>query len=215
MNKNIKVIIFDVDGTLYNLKLMRFLILIELLFSLLFFQISLKEILILKKYREERELMSNLSIEGLKNTHFDIISNNLLVDRSKLIKIVIEWIYKRPLKYLPYIKKRKLKALIEKYHEDGFTIFFYSDYPLYQKMMYMKYNFNPNVYWSSLDYEISSFKPNPFFLQYIQMKFNYTKEEILFVGDRLDRDKKIADNFGCNFLHIKYFQKNGYFEVKK
>ena len=206
MDKNIKVIVFDVDGTLYNLNLMRFLILIELFFSLLIFNISLKELIILKKYREERELMSNLSLKDLKNKHFDIIANNLKIDRSTLVKIIIEWIYKRPLKYLIIVRNIKLKKTIEKYKKDGLDIYFYSDYPLYHKMKKMKYNFNSNLYWSSLDYEISSFKPNPFFLFFLQKKYNYNKDEILFVGDRVDRDKKIADNFGCQFAHVKDFK---------
>jgi len=74
-------------------------------------------------------------------------------------------------------------------------------------MRIMKYDFDAVCFWSSLDLEVSAFKPNAKFLKYFQEIFHYKKSEILFVGDRIDRDKALADNFGCQFVHIKAFNR--------
>jgi HAD superfamily hydrolase (TIGR01549 family) len=130
------------------------------------------------------------------------------VEYSYLVKLVAEWMYKRPLKYLPFIGSHKARKNIQLLRNNGIAVFFYSDYPLFNKMKKLNYDFETSAYWSSLDIEISAFKPNPKFLYHFQTLHGFTKEEILFVGDRLERDKALADNFGCSFLHIGEFKRD-------
>ena len=89
-----KVVIFDVDGTLYNQKLMRLFMFIEILISLLINPKLINEIKTIKEFseRENKRTLEVKKDQCLEELQYEnIISNK---KNGEIKKIVKKWIQK-------------------------------------------------------------------------------------------------------------------------
>ena len=198
----IKLVIFDVDGTLYNQKKMRIYMFIEIVLFLIMNPRKYNEIKVLKEFREQREIQSNKNITNLKNSQYEWAAQKLKVEPLYVKKIVDEWIFKRPLKYLVKCRCDGVRMLFQKLKNQGIKIAIYSDYPSKKKIQVL--GLSADLIVSSIDKNIDRFKPDPKAVLYILKKLRVNKpENCLFVGDRYDKDQACAENASVASLIIK------------
>ncbi len=198
----IKLVIFDVDGTLYNQKKMRIYMFIEIVLFLIMNPRKYNEIKVLKEFREQREIQSNKNITNLKNSQYEWAAQKLKVEPLYVKKIVDEWIFKRPLKYLVKCRCYGVRMLFQKLKNQGIKIAIYSDYPAKKKIQVL--GLSADLIVSSIDKNIDRFKPDPKAVLYILKKLRVNKpENCLFVGDRYDKDQACAENASVASLIIK------------
>ena len=101
----INLVVFDVDGTLYNKSILNFLISIEIFFYLLIFPHRYREIYFIWSYRKHRKFLSgikeySLSVQEFKNHKIDF---SFSLENKK--KIVDKWMIRKPLKYLEILSE--------------------------------------------------------------------------------------------------------------
>ena len=194
----IKVVIFDVDGTLYDQRKLRFYMVKHIFIYLLKNPLKIREISILNEFRKQRELHSNVEIENLNLEQYSWAAIRCGVSSSTVEKIVKKWIFEIPLMYVNKCRKNGIKRLFEKIRQNNIKISIYSDYPAGSKMKELE--LVPDLVVSSTDAEISSLKPAPKALEYIAKYFNFQPSECIMIGDREEKDGKCAINAGMPYF---------------
>lgn len=208
-----KLIVLDMDGTLYYQRGMQILMCLEMgAFAVMhpFSLWKLRTISVFRKIRENREFAT----EGAgKERGEGFASRNLLkrqyemtagaVDRSEeaVQGIIEEWMFKRPLKYLRYTADVNLLAWVRKWKSAGKKVVVYSDYPVKEKCEMLKVE--ADAMFSSDERNIGQMKPSVKALEIICSEFGVRPEDILVVGDRMSRDGKMAEAFGCEYVILK------------
>lgn len=191
-----RAVIFDVDGTLYDQRKLRFHIASRLGLHYLFHLNQLRDLQILTTFRTWREVhesdFANLEIE-----QYDAVANRLHVD-SQYVKAVIEkWISREPIKFLPHCRDDFLCRLIGLLHERDVITVAYSDYPADEKLkvlgIRMDYSF------CATDADISCLKPSPRGIQAVLRNIGQTPDGCLYIGDRYEKDGKSAQSVGMDF----------------
>ena len=81
----------------------------------------------------------------------------------------------------------------------------YSDYPVNEKISAI--DFTPEHTFYSNDELIKCMKPNPIGLKNILKSLNLKPDEVLYIGDRDDRDGLCAEAVGVEYLNVKNFSK--------
>ena len=104
----IELIVFDVDGTLYNSALLRVLMLIEIFLYLLVFPYKFREIHYLWNFRKNREYLSLLKSYSLSDREHEYKNSKIGLSLETRKAIVEKWIMQKPLKYLKYLKYKKI-----------------------------------------------------------------------------------------------------------
>jgi len=195
-----QVVIFDVDGTLYNQHKLRFYMLKHIFFYLLKHPLKLKEIRIINEFRKQREIRSGEKVENIETAQYLWAAEKCRVSPNVVKKLVNKWIYEIPLQYLRKSRNTGLNKLFKKIKDNGIKITIYSDYPSHNKLKAL--NLKADLIVSSTDIEIDVFKPNPKGLIYIAETLKYSLSECLFVGDRQDKDGGCALNGGVKFVKV-------------
>jgi len=193
-----KVVIFDVDGTLYNQQKLRFYMLKHIFFYLLKHPLKLKEIRIINEFRKQRETRSGEKIENIEAAQYLWAAEKCNVNPDLVKELVNKWIYEIPLRYLKKCRKTGLNRLFKKIKINGIKIAIYSDYPSRKKLNAL--NLRADLIVSSTDIEIDVFKPNPKGLKYIADTLKQSISDCIFIGDRQDKDGLCALNAGMLYV---------------
>lgn len=193
-----KAFILDMDGTLYFQTLLRINMALELLYYYLLHPLKIKDLFILKYYRKIREKKEAYLSRDFINEQYRIVGDRFNTSEEYVKKIVEIWIYDRPLKYIKRFKDDYLINLMNSLKKDGAKIIIYSDYPVESKVKVLK--IQCDYMFSANDKDISCLKPNTKGLEFILKSTNLIKDEILFIGDRYEKDGKCAENCGIDFL---------------
>ncbi|MGC4234638.1 MAG: HAD family hydrolase [Niabella sp.] len=194
----IKLVIFDVDGTLYNQRKLQFSMGLSLLKYYLVHPFEIKDLYILYQFRKEREKRSGYNSANLNEEQYQWCANKLHIPVKQVKAIVSKWIYDRPLQYLRNTKYSGTTALFDALRRQNIKIAAYSDYPANDKLNAMDLQTDISV--SSTDAEINSFKPSPRAIYFICKELNIAKEACLFIGDRDSRDGQCARNAGVRYI---------------
>lgn len=173
---------------------------IEIVLFLIMNPRKYNEIKVLKEFREQREIQSNKNITNLKNSQYEWAAQKLKVEPLYVKKIVDEWIFKRPLKYLVKCRCDGVRMLFQKLKNQGIKIAIYSDYPSKKKIQVL--GLSADLIVSSIDKNIDRFKPDPKALFYLANHFGVDVCDCLLIGDRDDLDGKCALNAGIPYLIV-------------
>ena len=194
-----KVFILDLDGTLYYQLPVRLMMIVELLIYYLFHLSDIKELKILLAYRKAHEdIVFNL----------EEFSNNHSYPIERIQKIVMYWLEERPLKWISFFADKKLLNLLKNEQ----TIVF-SDYPTHKKLEAL--NFTPKGQFFYGDGYIHFMKPHPQGLSAIQSKHHLDKNNMIFIGDRFEKDGLCAQKFGCSYIILNAIPILRYFQYKR
>lgn len=199
---NIKLVIFDVDGTLYNQKKLRLLVLLELFVHYSVRPHKIWQLNVLRHFRNEREKRALMVDENISIGHNQYIWCQEKVKRSitEIQEIVGMWIHQKPLKFLPFCVYKNVNSLLIHLKNRGIKTAVYSDYKAGKKIQAL--GISIDYVFNSEQEEIGVLKPNPKGLYYIVDQLGIPKQDILFIGDRKERDGACATNAGISYLDV-------------
>jgi putative hydrolase of the HAD superfamily len=196
----IKVVAFDVDGTLYRQSPLRKKMLFALLSYYLLRPWRLRELKMLRDFRNEREKRSGNVGSDLENLQYAWCAEKRNYPVAVLKDVVENWIFTYPNQYLESCMYPGTKSFFKLLKQKGYSVAIYSDYKAVDKMASMKLDADLVV--ASTDSHIDRLKPDPTALHYIAQHFNVKPEQCLFIGDREELDGQCAINAGWSYLIV-------------
>jgi putative hydrolase of the HAD superfamily len=199
--KTLKVLILDVDGTLYDQSKLRKRMLIELLKYYIVRPLKLKELLILYHFRALREKMAGFEGTDLESEQYLWCAAKLEVPVEKVKSVVKKWIFEFPNPFLMECSYPGIKSLIQLLNQHRLGTAIYSDYSAVEKLKALD-NLCVDLVVSSTDKQISCLKPSPKGLIFIMEKMNIISSECLYIGDREEIDGFCAAAARIPFINI-------------
>ena len=165
----------------------------------------LNEIFILRDWRRLREKLFATEAEDYRERQLAELSRRYDMPKSSVEKILRAWLIERPLKILRFCVRKKLLDAARTQQRLGVKIIVYSDNPVKEKLRAI--NFFPDESFSADDEKIRCMKPDSRGLKKILAQFNLKPDEVLYIGDRNDRDGICALQAGVHYLDVKNFEK--------
>lgn len=188
----IRLVILDVDGTLYRQRPLRIRMLFRLLSYFLIRPYYWKSFYWLHRFRSMRErIPSGPYGEPLESYQYRIVADAMRIDPQQVRQVVARWIHEEPLPYLKACKYREIDSFLQGLSSRGISYTFYSDYPLKEKLRAMDIPFS-NAF-SSEDADIDRMKPDPAGLEHIRALYGLEPAQCLMIGDRHEKDGKCAE----------------------
>ncbi len=194
----LRLFIFDLDGTLYDQQSLRSFMRKVLLGYYLFRPWRIRELSVIRRFRIEVEKMRDSGNPDPAHQLFVKTASKTAYDPGQVQKLVEKWMYRYPLPYLKRYKYKGVAGLFTLLHQKGKNIAVYSDYPVADKMKALELPADAMLY--SLKPEINELKPGTRGLESLMKKFGVRPEQCIFVGDRSDTDGKAAERAGISFL---------------
>ena len=203
--KRYKAWILDFDGTLTRQTPVRIFMALWLAGYYLIHPRRLNEIFILRDWRRLREELFATEAEDYRERQLAELSRRYDMPKSSVEKILRTWLIERPLKILRFCVRKKLLDAARTQQRLGVKIIVYSDNPVKEKLRAI--NFFPDESFSADDEKIRCMKPDSRGLKKILAQFNLKPDEVLYIGDRDDRDGICARRAGVHYLDVNNFEK--------
>jgi phosphoglycolate phosphatase/putative hydrolase of the HAD superfamily len=200
----IKLVIFDVDGTLYDQWPLR-LDMARALVADSVQQRSLDTIRILSTFRKVRESLGNARSPGVSGEQYRRTARDRGCSEAHVRTIVERWIEQEPLSRLRRRRTPGACELFAALRKKGRTIAAWSDYPVESKLS--KLELTADIAVCSSDPAVNRFKPDPAGLQLILDRTATSPQQAIVVGDRFDRDWEAARSISVPTL-IRSFRSN-------
>ncbi len=206
---SIRLVILDVDGTLYRQTPLRMKMLLRLLTRLAFSPGGWKTLKALQQFRKMRETSPPCPLgEPLESYQYNIVARALDSDPIQIRRVVSQWIHQEPLPYLRACMYPDVHLFLQTLQEKGIAYAFYSDYPLKDKLEAMGIP-GADAY-SSEDAHINRMKPDPAGLEHIRNKYAVEPSSCLMIGDRFEKDGQCAASAGMRCLILDQGSTNFY-----
>ena len=196
--KDYKLIIVDLDGTLYYQKPLRIKMAFSLLFHYSFRPHKLKELFVIKDYRKIREKAVFNNQENIEDNIVKTLCDKYKKDGKKIVDLIDFWMVEKPKKYIKKYQDKNLIDMLKNTQEEGVKIVVYSDNPATEKMKAI--DLCVDDVFSAGDKDICCFKPENKGLKAIISKFNISYDKVLFIGDRQEKDGKCAESLGVDYI---------------
>ena len=190
----IQAVLFDLDGTLYRQAPLRAMMALELLtFPLLFNPIRApRHWKALGAYRRAQEqLRTQEMVRGsqpIGRAQLHTAGQHANLPLPELESLVEEWMFRRPLKYLRFLRAPGLEVLLDWLAAAGVRTGVLSDYPAASKLEALGLAHRFSLVLSSSDPDIGALKPHPRGFLRACDRWGLHPREVLVVGDRPDVD---------------------------
>ena len=185
----IKLVVFDLDGTLYEQRPVRLGMARDLVFHSLRRR-SLKDFRAIRYYRTVRESLAGVeTADFLEDLHQAVGARHKLAP-SEVAELVEEWMERRPLVRLKAARVEGADALFAALRRTGRRIGVWSDYPVADKLRSLE--LQADFICSATDADIRRLKPDPAGLMKIARLAGALPHETLMIGDRAERDGEAA-----------------------
>lgn len=200
-----KVIIFDLDGTLYFQKPFRKKMISFLVRHLLKKPKAIKDMLIIWKYRIIREEWTRYEDEmhfdvnaDMKTRQYHYVASKMRTSQKHVEEVIDFYMMKMPLSLLGAYRDNVLVQLIEYLKNKKCKIVVYSDYPVEDKLKALAVS--ADKYYTSSDSTINCMKPNPKGLEVIMKDLQINASEAIMIGDRYEKDGLAAIANGMDYI---------------
>jgi HAD superfamily hydrolase (TIGR01549 family) len=195
-----KAVIFDVDGTLYDLRKMHRYIFGAMLRHYFFQPRKFRELLIIKEFRKNRERLSGDTGGNIATRQYTEVAEKIGIDQAEIVRVTDFWIKQKPLEYIKKCQRPEIKELIGKLYELDILIIYFSDYDPADKVK--RLGLEGDYFFNASAPEIDALKPSEKGLQYILQKLNLAPNECLLIGDRPDKEGTMAAKVGMEWLLV-------------
>lgn len=206
-----KAVIFDLDGTLYFQKPFRLRMIAYLAGYLLAHPSAVKDLLIIKKYREVREKWEEISTSGMSGAEgkadadlderqYAYVAGKTGVTPERVRNAVNFFMLEAPLKLLPPYRDEVLAELIKTLRSKKIPVVIYSDYPVENKLDAL--GITADACYTSADGRINSMKPDPRGIRVILEELGCDAQEAVMVGDRYEKDGLAAKENGVDYIIV-------------
>jgi len=193
----VRLVVFDVDGTLYRQRPLRLRMARDLMIHTLLRR-DFETITVLAKYRRIRERLGDRQVEDFAPILLAEAAAAASCPVQRVSAIVEEWINRRPLPYLRHCRYAGLAALFDGLRRNGKSIGVLSDYPAREKLDALGLRAD-HVVWAG-DTDAGMLKPHPRGLQALMKAAGAEPGATLMIGDRADRDGETARRAGARAL---------------
>ena len=193
----IKCVVFDVDGTLYDQTKLRRLMLFDLIGDAIS-KMDLQIIFILKHYRKLRESMADQEVDGFELTLIELTAKVVGCSEDQVRAAVELWILKRPIRYISKCMHSGLPELFNNLRKSGKLIGVLSDYPADEKLLAM--GLAADFIVCASDPKIAILKPHPRGLIELLQIAKINPNQTVLIGDRPERDGLVAERVGVRSL---------------
>ncbi|SFV33433.1 HAD family hydrolase [Hyphomicrobium facile] len=194
---SIRLVAFDVDGTLYDQRAMSLRMLREIAGNVVETR-SLKALRVLHAYRRLRESIGDDEIDGFDDVLVARTAEANGVAPETVRAIVAEWIEKRPLAHIRACRYPNIVELFSALNLKGKTIGILSDYPAISKLSAMELTADHVV--AAGDANVGILKPHPRGLEVLMKAAGASPAETILIGDRIERDGAAARRAGATAL---------------
>ena len=198
----IRAVLFDVDGTLYAQLPLRVAMACELVLA----QANPARmrrpntLVTIRAFRRVREAMRHQDApRSIDTDQYQHVARLLGCAESDVRGAVDEWIYRRPLKWLRWVRRPGLLPLLDHLQATRTRCGVFSDYPAGDKLAALGVSRHFDLALSAVDPEIEAFKPHPRGFIRACEKWGLSPGEVLYVGDRADVDGAGATAAGMRY----------------
>lgn len=191
-----RLVIFDLDGTLYLKHPLRLAMAGKLLGFYLLRPGRIKELLSLKRYRDIREKADSLTEEDAARQYGEA-GRPYGLDAAAVEAVIRYWMYRAPCKILKRFRDDGVAELISALQERGIMTAVYSDYPVSGKLKALEID-TPFQFCAS-DPQIQRMKPDPKGILAVLQRCGVKANEAVMIGDRMDKDGMAAINAGIDY----------------
>jgi len=193
--RDIRLVAFDLDGTLYRqgplrLRMGRDMVLHTVATC------DLNAISVVRAYRRIRERLATEEVVDFDRVLIAETAKATSMPPERVHAIVSEWIERRPLRYLRSCLFSGVPQLFAGLQRAGKKIGIFSDYPATEKLAAMGLMAHHVVAAS----DVGLLKPHARGLQSLMAAARASARETLFIGDRADRDGVAGQRAGVRVL---------------
>jgi putative hydrolase of the HAD superfamily len=193
--RDIRLVAFDVDGTLYRQRPLRLRIGRDMvIYSVA--KCDLNAISVVSAYRRIRERLAAEELVDFERIVIAETAKATSTSPERVQAIVSEWIETRPLRYLRSCLFSGVPQLFAGLQRAGKKIGIFSDYPAKEKLAAMGLAAHHVV----AARDVGQLKPHAGGLQSLMAAAGATARETLFIGDRADRDGVAGRRAGVRIL---------------
>lgn len=194
----VELVIFDVDGTLYDQRCLRTKMALELAWHCVSKPWEMGTVRQIRRFRICRERLALTEAEGIGDRQYRWPAQELGVSPAEVRRTVEEWLLQRPLRHLRSCRFPAIGTLIRGLRGAAKTVAVLSDYPAPAKLAALDLEVDLCV--SAVDAEVDRLKPHPAGLQRILELTGTSPDRALLIGDRDDRDGESARRAGVAYL---------------
>lgn len=192
--RQIGLVVFDVDGTLYDQRPLRRRMLLELLRHCLIHPRDLSLLRTLQTFRRLREEMAEQASEGISRLQYDRPAARLGSSPETVRLAVESWMHERPLRHLRGCRHPGVERVFEAVRSSGRTLAILSDYPAAAKLRALGLTADLQVAATDPDVE------HPVGLRRILERAGVPAGSCLYIGDRDERGGACARRLGTYYL---------------
>jgi HAD superfamily hydrolase (TIGR01549 family) len=199
-SRDLKAVIFDIDGTLYRQTPVRRAMLGRLLRSAVVSPSQgAQTVRILRAYRRAQEALRAGPVPGgVAAAQIRMACEQTKIDSATVVQCVTRWMEEEP---LPFLGRWVQPGALELLHEcraRGLKVAALSDYPAEAKLRVLGMTDLFDLVLCAQAPEVDVFKPHPRGLLAILDRLGVSAPECLYVGDRVDVDAATADAAGMS-----------------
>jgi phosphoglycolate phosphatase len=194
---DIDLVVFDVDGTLYDQQRLR-LAMLRLLLADAWKSRSLDTLLTLRTFRRIRESLGDEPVEDFMQLQYEKTGARHHKTVDEVRALASEWLEQKPLPLLAQCRYPHLDDLFGSLRAAGKLIAAFSDYPAAEKLKALGLRAHPVI--CATDAHIGRLKPDPCGLLHILHETGVRPGRALMIGDRFDRDAAAARRAGMRAL---------------
>lgn len=193
----IDLVVFDIDGTLYDAGSLRRAMAGQLLLEALRTR-SLHTARVLQVFRQVREVLGDQEDAGFLRAQYEHTAQRVGTDAGWVQGLVQEWMERRPLPLLRARRWPHVEQVFAGLRAAGKRIAALSDYPAYDKLEAL--GLRVDLVATACDPGIARLKPNPCGLLALLQLSGVPPARTLMIGDRFDRDAAVARRAGTGAL---------------
>ena len=195
--RTVRLVVFDMDGTLYDQRPLRRAMAWELARGLTR-KDGRRALPALRTFRKVREQLGEEGHADFATEQYGRTARLTGLPETEIRRIVAEWIDERPLRMLPRFRAPGIDVLFAALRRSGRTIAIWSDYPVDSKLAALGLEADHRI-WSGTE-GVGRLKPHPAGLRQLLDRAGNRPEEALVIGDRFDRDWEGAAALGARTL---------------
>ena len=195
-----KAVIFDLDGTLYDLAPLREKMTARLLLYCLKGPAAWRGVRALAEFRRVREQLAEEEHPGPRREQYHRTAKNCGLAPEQVERIVQDWILQRPLPYLAACVRPGVGEFFELLRARGIAVAVASDYPVEDKLDAMGLMASVSVCGPE---GLNRLKPHPAVFLEVARLLDCAPGDCLVIGDRDERDGEAARRAGMDYLILQ------------
>ncbi|MFN8065271.1 MAG: HAD family hydrolase [Vicinamibacterales bacterium] len=200
----LRAVLFDLDGTLYHQRPVRAWMAAELgRFVATDPRRGWRTAQVLRAYRRAQESLRHSSPALYEAaTQLDLAASRSGVPRQDVARIVDEWMFERPLKYLARYKASGLADVLRGLEQRGLRLGVLSDYEATRKLRALGIERCFSQVLCAADADVRALKPSPRGFLVACERWQLLPEQVVMVGDRADADAAGATAAGMRSVIV-------------